>query len=500
MPNRDLVVETTVGPVRGKTFSGGTAFLGIPYAAPPIGTRRFRPPEPVAAWREVRDATQAGPIPPQLPSRLARIMGDYDLPQSEDCLTLNVWTPASDGKPLPVMVWFHGGAFTSGAGQVPWYSGEAFARRGNIVVVTVSYRLGPLGFLCLPGVADGNMGLFDQRAALQWIAANVARFGGDSGNITVSGQSAGARSGLMLMSDNTVNDLFHRAILMSGPLGLPPTSAESVARAGVEFALALEVDPRDATRMQAVPVDRLLKTAAALAQKNRSFGNSRLPFDTVADGKFISADPAAAAMRGRGIAIDVLVGTTRDESAAHLIFDGEASEASEDRVRAAARDWLGGMADDRVSELKRLWPGATPYKLLVQLVTDFVFLEGTIAFAEARAAHGRPAYLYRFDWQSPLPRLGACHCIDLPFAFHNFDNWPDAPMLAGGNRATMTGLADAMQDTFVSFIRGGNPNCDAAPPWRPYTQPERTTMRFDDTVEPVGDLAGVGWRRSYGTA
>lgn len=500
MRDIDLIVETTAGPVRGNAVSAGVAFLGIPYASPPTGVRRFLPPQPISAWREVRDGTRPGPIAPQLTSRLARVMGDFDLAQSEDCLTLNIWTPATAGKALPVLVWFHGGAFTSGSGQLPWYSGETLARRGGVVVVTVSYRLGPLGFLYLPGVVDGNMGLQDQRAALRWIAANVARFGGDPRNITVSGQSAGARSGLILMGDDALNDLFRRVILMSGPFGIGPSSTDAAAHAGFEFARALDVDPVDLRALQSVPVDRLLRTTAELAQKHREFGNSRLPFDTVADGKFVPADPTSLALRGRALDIDVLVGTTRDESAAHLAFDPEAIEARPERVRAAAVKWLGDAADARLNELKRLWPNTSPYSLLVHLVTDQTFLHGTVAFAEKRATLGRPVFLYRFDWQSPMQRLGACHCIDLPFAFNNFDNWADAPMLAEGDRETMSGLAAAMQDSFISFIHDGSPACDATPPWLPYTHPERTTMRFDEIIEPVGDPAGVHWRRPFGTA
>lgn len=500
MRDVDLVVETTAGPVRGKALSAGAAFLGIPYASPPIGAQRFLPPQPISLWREVRDATRPGPIAPQLPSRLARVMGDFDLAQSEDCLTLNIWTPAIGHKALPVLVWFHGGAFTSGSGQLPWYSGETLARRGGIVVVTVSYRLGPLGFLYLPGLVGGNMGLQDQRAALRWIAANVARFGGDPRNITVSGQSAGARSGLILMGDDSMNDLFHRVILMSGSFGIRTSSTEAAARTSFEFARALDVDPADLRALQSVPVERLLRMAAEVARKHREFGNSRLPFDAVPDGKVVSPDPAAQALRGRALDIRVLVGTTRDESAAHLAFDPEAIQTDEQRVHTAATKWLGDAADQRLNELKRQWPHSSPYSLLVHLVTDLTFLHGTVSFAEKRATAGRPVYLYRFDWQSPLQRIGACHCIDLPFVFNNFDNWMGAPMLAEGDPATMSGLAAAMQDSFLSFIRDGIPDCDATPPWNPYTHPERTTMRFDEIVEPAGDLAGVRWRGSFGSA
>jgi para-nitrobenzyl esterase len=497
--HRAPVIETLSGPVRGRTVGKVAVFGAIPYVAAPIGKLRFRPPEPMAAWTEPRDAKHPGPIAPQLPSRLAQVMGDFDRPQSEDCLTLNVWTPALGRGPVPVLVWLHGGAFTSGSGQLPWYSGQSLADRGNIVVVSVSYRLGALGFLYLPGVADGNMGLLDQIAALRWIAGNIARFGGDPERVTVCGQSAGARSALILMGDSESNRLFHRAILMSGPFGLAPTAPEPAAQSGREFMDLLGIAPGSAEALRQVPVDRLLATTVDLARGRRQFANARLPFDTVADGWVVAADPAAAVMRGAALDIDVLVGTTRDESAAHLAFDPEVAKADHAQVRAAAEAWFGAAGGDCLAELARIWPHATPYTLLVHLATDYIFLQGTVAFAEARAKYARPAYLYRFDWQSPTPRIGACHCIELPFLFNNFADWPGAAMLEGGDPAAMTALALALQDAFIAFVRSGKPESDTIPPWNAYTAPSRMTMRFDTTVEPCGDLAGMRWRRSWGS-
>ena len=196
----ELVVRTKAGELRGAYENGIAVFRGVPYAAAPVGELRFAPPQPAPAWQGVRDATQDGPIPPQGRSRLAHVMGDFERPQSEDCLTLNIWTPAADSKKRPVLVWIHGGAFASGAGSLPWYSGERFAANGDVVVVSINYRLGALGFLCLPGVSDGNLGLLDQVAALRFVRDNIAAFGGDPDNVTVVGQSAGAASIAILMT------------------------------------------------------------------------------------------------------------------------------------------------------------------------------------------------------------------------------------------------------------------------------------------------------------
>ena len=215
----DLVVRTKAGELRGARENGIAVFRGVPYAAAPVGELRFAPPQPVPAWRGVRDASQDGPIPPQGRSRLAHVMGDFERPQSEDCLTLNIWTPAADSKKRPVLVWIHGGAFASGAGSLPWYSGERFAANGDVVVVSINYRLGALGFLCLPGVSDGNLGLLDQVAALRFVRDNIAAFGGDPDNVTVVGQSAGAASIAILMTMPQARGLFRRAILQSTPFG-----------------------------------------------------------------------------------------------------------------------------------------------------------------------------------------------------------------------------------------------------------------------------------------
>ena len=193
-------MRTKAGELRGAHENGIAVFRGVPYAAAPIGELRFAPPQPAPPWQGVRDATQDGPIAPQGRSRLAHVMGDFERPQSEDCLTLNIWTPAADAKKRPVLVWIHGGAFASGAGSLPWYSGERFAANGDVVVVSINYRLGALGFLCLPGVSDGNLGLLDQVAALRFVRDNIAAFGGDPDNVTVVGQSAGAASIAILMT------------------------------------------------------------------------------------------------------------------------------------------------------------------------------------------------------------------------------------------------------------------------------------------------------------
>jgi para-nitrobenzyl esterase len=491
---RPPVAETASGAMRGVWDGDLAIFRGIPFAVPPVGDLRFRPPQPVASWDGVRDATTFGPIAPQAPSRLGRVMGDFDLPQHEDCLTLNVWTPALRDGPAPVLVWLHGGANTSGSGSVGWYSGRELARNGGIVVVTVNYRLGALGFLRLPGIADGNMGILDQRLALRWVKDNIAAFGGDSANITLAGQSAGARATNLHMVDPETATLFRRAIMQSSPAGIRPISPEQCEAAGRDFLGVLGVE---AAALRQVPPARLVAAYGDLARRNKRFANSRMPFDVVDDGMVVHGDPVDAAVRGAGIAIDLMIGTTRDESAAHFAFDDEIAGATAAQTRDYFATVFGAAGDDFLAEYRRAWPGAPPDRLVTLLATDATYHRRGIALAEARDRLGHPAYVYRFDWQSPTPRIGACHCGELPFVFANFADWPDAPMLAGADPAALAALSGAMHQAWIAFVRTGDPGHAGIPPWKPYDTARRTTMRFDTAVEPVGDLAGIDWRRSW---
>jgi para-nitrobenzyl esterase len=494
---RPPVAETPSGALRGEWDGDLAIFRGVPFAAPPVGDLRFRPPEPVPSWEGIRDATRFGPIAPQAPSRLSRVMGDFDLKQDEDCLTLNVWTPVLHGGPAPVLVFLHGGANTSGSGSIGWYSGREFAKNGGIIVVTVNYRLGALGFLRLPGIADGNMGILDQRLALRWIRDNIAAFGGDPAAVTLAGQSAGARGTSLHMAHPETASLFRRAILQSSPAGIPPIPPEQAEAAGRDFLDVLGLAPSEAAELQRMPPARLVAAYGKLARRNKRFANSRMPFDAIDDGSVVRGDPVDAAARGEGVGIDLMIGTTRDESAAHFAFDDEIAGATAEQVRQHFATVFGASGDDFLAEYRRIWPGATPDRLLTLLSTDATYHRRSIALAEARARLGRPAYVYRFDWQSPSKRIGACHCGELPFVFANFAHWPDAPMLAGADPAELAALGQAMHRAWIAFVRTGDPSHDGIPPWKAYDEVHRTTMRFDIAVEPTGDLAGISWRRPW---
>jgi para-nitrobenzyl esterase len=257
------LVHAPAGALRGVATGAVTAFLGIPYGS----AERFAAPRPAPAWEGVRDAVRPGPAAPQPPSRLERVMGPgSDLVQDEDCLSLNVWTPGGTG--LPVLVWLHGGAFSSGSGAEAWYDGALLAERGRMVVVTVNYRLGALGYLYLsPEFAPANLGLLDQIAALGWVRENIAAFGGDPDRVTLAGQSAGALSTLALLGDPAGRGLFQQVILQSAPTGVQPYGPREAARIGRRLLDILGLHPDEADQLRAVPVPRLLAAQGELARR-----------------------------------------------------------------------------------------------------------------------------------------------------------------------------------------------------------------------------------------
>jgi para-nitrobenzyl esterase len=494
----DLVVQTGSGALRGTREDGIAVFRGVPYAAPPVGTLRFQPPRPMPAWQGVRDATKNGPIAPQGRSRLAHIMGEFERPQSEGCLTLNIWTPAPDAKKRPVLVWIHGGAFASGAGSLDWYSGERFAADGDAVAVAINYRLGALGFLCLPGVSEGNLGLLDQVAALRFVRDNIAGFGGDPDNVTVVGQSAGASSIAMLMTMAPAQGLFRRAILQSTPFGRMTRKLEDAHRVGGRLLDVLGLKPAEAGQLQSLPFARFVTAQGEVARLEKKFADALAPFWPVVDGKVISGEIAPALKAGAGAAVDIMIGTTREEMAAFYCVDPDIPKADPAAIEGVFASIFKSGYRPYYDEIRKMRASATNAALLGDLMSDAVFRMGSLRLAEARADQGRPACVYQFDWQSPAG-FESCHCIEIPFVFNNFAHWTDSPMLKGAEADEMKGLAAAMHGAWLAFARTGKPDHPGLPPWPPYRREDRMTMRFDSVVGPVRDLAGLGWRKPWPT-
>ena len=492
----DLVVRTKAGNLRGVCENGIAVFRGVPYAAAPVGELRFAPPQPVPAWRGVRDASQDGPIAPQGRSRLAHVMGDFERPQSEDCLTLNIWTPAPDFRKRPVLVWIHGGAFSSGSGSLPWYSGERFAANGDVIVVSINYRLGALGFLCLPGVSDGNLGLLDQIAALRFVRDNIAAFGGDPDNVTAVGQSAGASSIAILMTMPQAGALFQRAILQSTPFGRMSRTLEDAHRIGRRLLEVLGLKPEEAGKLKSLAFARFVTAQGEVARLEKKFADALAPFWPVIDGKIFPGEVAPALKGGAGTEIDTMIGTTREEMTAFYCIDEEIAKADNAAVEGVFASVLPSGHRPYYDEIRRMRASGTNAALLGDLMSDAMFRIGSLRMAEWRADQGRPAYMYQFDWQSPAG-FESCHCLEIPFVFNNFANWKDSPMLKGAKLAETEGLAEAMHSAWIAFARTGSPNHPRLPAWPRYRREDRMTMRFDSVIGPVSDLAGLASRQPW---
>lgn len=490
------VVRTKSGELRGIVENGIAVFRAVPYAAPPLGELRFAPPQPVPAWPGVRDATEDGAIAPQGRSRLAHVMGDFERAQSEDCLTLNIWTPGADLAKRPVLVWIHGGAFSSGAGSLAWYSGEQFAANGDVVAVSVNYRLGALGFLYLPEISAGNLGLLDQMAALRFVRDNIAVFGGDPDNVTVIGQSAGAASIAILMTLPQASGLFRRAILQSTPFGRISRTRDDGHRIGRRFVEVLGLKPDQAIKLKSTPVSDLIAAQGELARLEKKFANALAPFWPVVDGEIFRSDVAPALKAGAGANIDTMVGTTREEMAAFYCIDDEIAKADQAAIEGVFASIFKTDQQRYSDEFRRMRASHTNAALLGDLMTDAMFRVGSLHMAEWRAKQGKPAYVYQFDWQSPAG-FESCHCLEIPFVFDNFSAWTHSPMLKGAEPAEMRGLADAMHPAWIAFAKTGKPDHPRLPKWPVYRREDRMTMRFDSMIGPVSDLAGLSWREAW---
>ncbi|MCD0485999.1 carboxylesterase/lipase family protein [Streptacidiphilus sp. ASG 303] len=473
------VVTTPHGAVRGVlTEAGVAAFKGIPYAAAPYGPLRFREPQPPAPWEGVRDAADHGPTAPKAPyaAPYDRLVPEVDIP-GEDCLNLSVWTPGTDGR-RPVMVWLHGGAFTNGSGSVPGYDGTRFARDG-VVCVTVNYRLGVEGFLHLGEGDPANLGLLDQVAALTWVRDTIGAFGGDPGQVTVFGESAGAMSIGTLLAMPRARGLFRRAVLQSGAAHhtLSPASARLVGR---RLAGLLGVAPtRDA--LAAVPADRVvaaqqqLRAEVAARPDPELWGEAArnlMPFEPVVDGLTVPRPPADAAADGAGAEVDLLIGTNRDEFRFFLLPTGLVDAVSEPLLRRTAAGY-GLDPEEAVGVYRGLRPDATPGDLMAAIATDWFYRIPAVRLAEAHARH-RPGgtFLYEFAWQPPVlgGRLGACHAVELPFVFDNLHDKAFAGLV--GDEPPQQ-LADTVHAAWVSFAATGDPG------WPAYDAERRATMCFD---------------------
>jgi para-nitrobenzyl esterase len=451
--------RVTTGAVRGTREGALDRFLGIPYALPPVGDRRYRAPQPAPAWTGERDASAFGPTAPQAPYRggLEKYLPTVEIP-GDDILTLNVWTPA-DRAPearLPVLVFVHGGALTRGSAALSAYDGETFARHG-IVYVSIQYRLGQEGFAVLDGVPQ-NLGVLDQQAALRWVRREIAAFGGDPARITVMGHSAGANTLTALLALPHAKELFDRAILQSGPLVAQP--AKKAGRMTAQIAKRLKV-AASRTGFAAVPASDLVAQQTAIAAGGSPLGGG--PSVALAiGGEAVPRNPLDALRAGEGRGIPVLIGSTSEEYRLWFVPTGVLGRITSLTLTVAR---LASRVPSRIVKAHRARrPAATPGEVLGEVVTDML-LRGPIArFADSRTDAASPTWVYEFRWRSPVDGLGAAHGMELGFVFDRLDT-PDAVALGGTDGPRP--LADAMHGAWVSFVMDGDPGWEAWSARRP---------------------------------
>lgn len=455
-------VHVTGGRVRGAIRGGVAAFLGIPYAAPPVGRAAFQPPGPVVPWEGIRDAADYGPTAPQVgyPEQIAAIL-DNVIEPGDDYLNLNVWTPDPGAQGLPVMVWIHGGAFGRGSNRIAIYAGDTFARDG-VVLVGINYRLGVPGFGSVDGAPE-NRGLRDQLAALAWVQDNIAAFGGDPGRVTIFGESAGAMSVASLLSSPLAKGLFSQAIMQSGGGGTAADRAD--ARKVTARVAEIAGVTADADGLAGLSAQELLsaQTQAALELTlnpdpeiwGRTIvdqGMGIMGQFPVVDGDVLPDVPTRSIAAGAGAGIPVLAGWNADEFRFFLVPTGVAAMVTDE----AARAMLTRSGMDSTDLEARLAAGEPAGDALCAALTEIAFAGPTRSIAAARP--DSPTYLYEFGYASPVADIRAGHAVEIPFVFDHLDR---AEALTGPDPDQS--IADRMHDAWVRFADTGQPG------WKPGT-------------------------------
>ena len=482
----DPVVETSYGKVEGVVGQRGVlAYKGIPYAKPPVGELRFKPPQPSEPWDGTLKALHFGPSAPQTTDDLS---SSAERKQSEDCLYLNVWTPGENGKRRPVMVWIHGGGFTNGSGGEDWYEGSAFADRGDVVVVTINYRLGALGFLSLGGTggqeyaSSGNLGLLDQVASLEWVRDNIAAFGGDPDNVTIFGESAGGMSVCTLMGTPAAKGLFRRAIAESGAANLV-RGAEYASGITGKFMAAAGVTDIDG--LKSLSVEQIIETQGSFLSGEPPGGT---PFGPTIDGSVLPEPPLHAIAKGSAAGVDLLIGTNLDEVRFWIIGTPVLTVAPLEYTLdylPMLKEALGANVASIKASYSSRRPDATDGDITMAVTTDAMFRVPAVRVAEAQSANRPNTRMYIFTWPSPVRDgiLGACHAIEIPFVFNALHVSRSVELL-GPNPPQE--LADAIQDAWIAFARTGDPGGSRGggiPGWPAYDRQTRATMILN--VSPV---------------
>ena len=497
-----VTAETTYGKIRGVDNNGIKTFKGIPYGASTTGLNRFMAPVEPANWTGVRDALEYGhsapqrdpAAPPRTPGALS-ISGEKLPAEGEDCLVLNVWTPAVgaggiSGRKRPVMFWCHGGGFATGSGSSPDNDGTNLARRGDVVVVTVNHRLNVLGFGNLSEfstdfAASGDAGMLDIVQALKWVRANISQFGGDPNLVTIFGQSGGGRKVETLLTMPSAKGLFHRAIIESGA-AIKVVDRDVAVRDSERLLAKLGIEKTNIRELQSLPVEKIMAAYFAVMKEDPGADQSIVGFSPTVDGKILPQHPFHPNASPVSADVPVMIGCTRTEMTLFSLNDSSAFTLNDEAMRARVKELLGGQAPGMIDLYRKLNAGASPSDIYFLIASDYRYGAPTMKIAERRAALGKaPVYLYYFTWETPIlgGRLKSPHTMEIPFAF---DNVKISSRLTGGGADAMA-LADKVSDAWIAFARTGNPNTPKLPRWPAFNAQDRPTMVIDNVSKIVND-------------
>jgi len=505
-------VEVSSGRIRGGHSRGALAFKAIPYAGPVSGKNRFKAPPPVTPWIGVRDATRLGPPAIQGPGTT---YGEHEPPQSEDCLVLNVWTPAvNDGRKRPVMFYCHGGGFTTGSGGQNIQDGAHLAATYDVVVVAVNHRLGLFGYLYLGELGgaeyatSGNQGMLDIVAALSWVKENIAVFGGDPGNVMVFGESGGGAKTCALMAMPSSQGLLHKAAVQSGPM-LRGATKEAATETARRVLAGLGLAPNELGKLAEVPAEKLLAMQLAggkgplglptkdwLSRHPKSSANTEGSdqagnWGPVVDGAVLPDNPFDPGAPSISAEIPLLIGNARDEAIFNMRDNPGFFHIDEAALIAMGRPFFGDAMDRIVAQYRKTRPQASTPELGIAVITAVSFGNDTVTLADRKSAQPAPVYRYRYDYQSNVPIKGtdwtyrAGHASDISVAFLNYEI-----LDLQGNGPGLAEASMAMSSYFTSFARNGIPSAKDQPQWPRYDTAKRAVMLLDSRCRVVDDPDG----------
>jgi para-nitrobenzyl esterase len=497
-----VIAETAFGKIRGVDNNGIKVFKAIPYGANTAGSNRFMPPAEPADWSGIRDALEYGqsapqrdPTAPPRPPGTLTIAGENLPAEGEDCLVLNVWTPAvgrsaDSGRKRPVMFWCHGGGFANGSGSSPDNDGTNLARRGDVVVVTINHRLNVLGFANLSEfstdfTASGDAGMLDIVQALKWVRANISQFGGDPNTVTIFGQSGGGRKVETLLAMPSAKGLFHRAIVESGA-AVKVVDREVAVRNSEQLLAKLGIEKKNVRALQKLPVEKIMAAYFAVMNDNPDVDPSFGGFSPTVDGKILPQHPFYPNASPVSADVPVMIGNTRTEMTLLSLNDPSAFSLNDADMRKRVTDLLGERAPAMIDLYRKLNSGASPSDIYFLIASDARYGAPTMIAAQRRAALGKaPVYLYYFTWETPVlgGRLKSPHTMEIPFAF---DNVKISARMTGGGADAMA-LADKVSDAWIAFARTGDPNTPKLPHWPAYDAKDRATMVINNISKVVND-------------